>query len=82
MCIGRERERLRGENEDMRRLLKQYLEGISVSDRVLDAPNPLLVVNHKTNIVAPQYRLPSPTTVIEGAHTCMLSELGKQGASF
>ena len=32
-------------------LLKQYLNGISVNDEVMSANNPLLVVNHKINLV-------------------------------
>ena len=32
-------------------LLKQYLDGISVNDDVMNNNNPLLVVNNKINIV-------------------------------
>ena len=52
--IERERERLRHENGDLRSILKQYLDGISVNEDVINNPNPLLVVNHKTNIVTVQ----------------------------
>ena len=112
MGIERERERLAGQNGDLRSILKQcvatplltaplppsalasslprllaralslltpfppkserrrYLDGISVNEDVINNPNPLLVVNHKTNIVMPAaYKQPPSTnTVVEGAH--------------
>ena len=68
MGIEKERERLRHENGDLRSILKQYLDGISVNEDVINNPNPLLVVNHKTNIVMPaSYRGSPSSTVIEGA---------------
>eukprot|EP00965_Chrysotila_dentata_P023141 767453-Pleurochrysis_carterae.AAC.1 len=77
MAIEREKERLGRENGDLRSILKQYLDGISVNEDVINAPNPLLVVNHKTNIVMPtsQQRMPVSTTVRAGcaharAHAC------------
>jgi len=87
MGIERERERLRHENGDLRSILKQYLDGISVNEDVINAPNPLLVVNHKTNIVLPSaYQRPPPATIVEGAHAAMThvnNQLlqGRQGAS-
>ena len=87
MGIERERERLRNENGDLRSILKQYLDGISVNEDVINNPNPLLVVNHKTNIVMPSaFQRPPPSTVVEGMHT-VLSNVhnqllqGRQGAS-
>jgi len=35
-------------------LLKQYLDGVSVNDDVMNANNPLFVVNHKINLNKPQ----------------------------
>ena len=84
--IERERERLKHENSDLRSILKQYLDGISVNEDVINNPNPLLVVNHKTNVVMPTgYQRPPPATIVEGAHTVMsvngqLAQ-GRQGAS-
>ena len=87
MGIEKERERLRHENGDLRSILKQYLDGISVNEDVINNPNPLLVVNHKTNIVMPSaYQRPPPGTIVEGAHAVMShinNQLkdGRQGAS-
>ena len=86
MGIERERERLARQNADVRSILKQYLDGISVNEDVINNPNPLLVVNHKTNVVMPTgYQRPPPATIVEGAHTVMsvngqLAQ-GRQGAS-
>ena len=88
MGIEREKDRLKNENGDLRSILKQYLDGISVNEDVINNPNPLLVVNHKTNIVmASAYnQRPPPATVVEGAHAVM-SHInnglmrGQQGAS-
>jgi len=84
MAIQREKDRLNQENGDLRSILKQYLDGISVNEDVINNPNPLLVVNHKTNIVmAASRRGNATTTVVEGAHAVMIPQLagGRQGAS-
>ncbi|XP_019517788.1 PREDICTED: coiled-coil domain-containing protein 65 isoform X2 [Hipposideros armiger] len=64
-------------NEKLREMLKQYLDGISVSDEVLSQLNPLFIVNHRSNLPQP---LPTPATqpgdkkppttynIIEAAH--------------
>merc|ERR550514_2000111 len=73
MGIERERDRLRNENGDPRSILKQYLDGISVNEDVINNPNPLLVVNHKTNIVMTNayHQHPPPSVIVEGAHAIM-----------
>ena len=38
------------ENQQLRTLLKQYLDGISVNDEIISQVNPLFIVNNKTNI--------------------------------
>ena len=86
MGIENERERLRRENGDLRSILKQYLDGISVNEDVLNNLNPLLVVNHKTSIVASGRQRAAPATIVEGAHTVssqVRNQLlqGRQGAS-
>ncbi|XP_037370562.1 dynein regulatory complex subunit 2 [Talpa occidentalis] len=62
-------------NRKLREMLKQYLDGISVSDEVLNQLNPLFIVNHRSNLPQP---IPTPTiqpaekptthNVIEAAH--------------
>ncbi|GIL71703.1 hypothetical protein Vretimale_863 [Volvox reticuliferus] len=50
-AIDKEKARLERENADLRSILKQYLDGISVNDDVLNNPvNPLLVVNNRLQI--------------------------------
>jgi hypothetical protein len=78
MGIERERDRLAHQNGDLRSILKQYLDGISVNEDVINNPNPLLVVNHKTNIVAPAaYRPNASNTVVEGAHAVSIMARGQ-----
>ncbi|XP_003793640.1 coiled-coil domain-containing protein 65 [Otolemur garnettii] len=45
-------------NQKLREMLKQYLDGISVSDEVLSQLNPLFIVNHRSNLP-----LPTPTAL-------------------
>jgi len=48
-------------------LLKQYLDGVSVNDDVMNNNNPLLVVNHKVNLNRPPVeRMEAGQTVVEG----------------
>ena len=50
VAMDRERQCLQQENQQLRTLLKQYLDGISVNDEILSQVNPLFVINHKTNV--------------------------------
>ena len=52
-AIAREKERLGQENQDLRSILKQYLDGISVNADVMSQLNPLFVLNNRTNIQNP-----------------------------
>ena len=61
----RERARLRQENRELQGILKQYIDGISVSEETLRNPNPLLVVNGRTNMRQRPVRLGRPP-VVEG----------------
>ncbi|EKX35168.1 hypothetical protein GUITHDRAFT_80038, partial [Guillardia theta CCMP2712] len=66
-AIRREKERLLQENGDLRSILKQYLDGISVNQNVLQAPNPLMIVNERSNIQAqPQQTSLGPSTIVDG----------------
>jgi hypothetical protein len=49
-AIKKEQGRLQQENSDLRSILKQYLDGISVNNQVLSGPNPLMVVNERSSI--------------------------------
>ena len=55
MALKGEHRDLTSENQDLRNILTQYLDGISVTEDVLAKHNPLLVVNNRTNIV---HRMP------------------------
>nr|KAG5713237.1 hypothetical protein BaRGS_007764 [Batillaria attramentaria] len=74
LALDKERQTMMGENAQLRTLLKQYLDGISVNDEILSQVNPLFIVNNKTNVklnvpvTDPRVRRPPPQTVIEAAH--------------
>lgn len=53
LALEKEKKTLLEENQKLRILLKQYLDGISVNDEVLQQTNPLLVVNQRTNALLP-----------------------------
>ncbi|XP_074641564.1 dynein regulatory complex subunit 2-like [Tubulanus polymorphus] len=73
VALSREKTSLLSENQQLRTLLKQYLDGISVNDEILNQTNPLFVINHKTNVqlnvpvVDPRVQRPAKT-VVEAAH--------------
>ena len=50
VALDKEKDTLMRENTQLRTLLKQYLDGISVNDEILNQVNPLFVVNHRTNL--------------------------------
>jgi hypothetical protein len=47
LALEKQKRQLNEENEHLRNILKQYLEGISLTDNVLAEPNPLVIVNGK-----------------------------------
>lgn len=50
LALNQENGNLLQENQQLRSVLKQYLDGISVSDEIMSQTNPLFIVNNKTNI--------------------------------
>merc|ERR1711920_366928 len=50
LAIEQELNRLNKENVQLRSILKQFLDGVSVNEDVLQGPNPLLVINGKVNL--------------------------------
>lgn len=69
LCLEREKEVLTRENQQLQVLLRQYLDGISVSDETLSQRNTLLMVSQPT-LAAPATidRQRKHHTVIEAAH--------------
>jgi hypothetical protein len=53
LAIDKQKQTLEKENMFFKSLLKQYLDGVSVNDDVMNANNPLLVVNNKVNLNRP-----------------------------
>lgn len=67
--IEKEHERLTKENGDLQSILKQYIDGISVNEDVMNGMNPLMVVNGRVNMNKPQPLGPDANIpVLEGNH--------------
>jgi chromosome segregation ATPase len=67
VALDKKYDQLQVENQRLRDILKQYLDGITLSESVLSQLNPLLVVNGKTN--APlKNRGPAHVTYVEANH--------------
>lgn len=86
LAISREKARLEQENADLRAILKQYLDGISVNDDVISDANPLLIMNSRSNVATLPARASGSVgrvAVIEAAHKVRIPMLssGRQGAS-
>merc|ERR1712217_207798 len=69
LAIQQEGQRLQKENVQLRSILKQFLDGVSVNEDVLSQPNPLLVVNGKVNLNhVPVRRVGEKKVHVEAAH--------------
>lgn len=67
--IEKEHERLSKENSDLQSILKQYIDGISVNEDVMNGMNPLMVINGRVNMNKPQPMGPDANIpVLEGNH--------------
>jgi hypothetical protein len=67
LAIEKQKATLEKENLFFKNLLKQYLDGVSINDDVLNSNNPLLVVNNKVNLNRPPVvEEPERKTFIEG----------------
>lgn len=54
LAIERERSRLRSENESLKEVLKQYIDGVTVNEEVMNKEgNPLFVINGRVNLNRP-----------------------------
>ena len=57
VALDKEKSTLLDENQQLRTVLKQYLDGISVNDEILSQVNPLFVVNQRTNVQYVEYKI-------------------------
>lgn len=68
LAIAEEKKRLAKENGDLRSILKQYLDGIAVTEDAVDKDNPLLIVNGRVNLLDRERRvrrMGRPSTITE-----------------
>lgn len=69
LAIIEEKSRLEKENGDLRSILKQYLDGIAVTEDAVDNDNPLMIINGRINLIDKDRqvrRLGPPKTITEG----------------
>jgi chromosome segregation ATPase len=67
MALEQKRAVLREENEHLRSILKQYLDGLTVNEQVLADLNPLFVINGQTNAPLNHKTGPVNITYIEAS---------------
>eukprot|EP00941_MAST-03F_sp_MAST-3F-sp1_P003751 g3751.t1 len=65
IAVQREKERLEKENKDLQSILKQYLDGISVNESVMDGNNSLLVVNGRVRLNRPPVKRGGHISAVE-----------------
>ena len=82
LALENDRNRLQAENTELQSVLKQYLNGISVTEDVMKDPNPLLVVNGRITLNAPPVRHAAPSTVIEASHVVSMAGRGGRAQPF
>jgi len=68
LAIQQEKRRLQKENGELRSILKQYLDGIAITEDVVESDNPLLIVNGRVNIVDKDRAatMRRPNVIVEG----------------
>merc|ERR1740130_245784 len=68
LAISEEKKRLEKENGDLRGILKQFLDGIAVTEDAVDSDNPLMIINGRINLIDKERqvrRLGPPKTILE-----------------
>jgi hypothetical protein len=68
MAIQREKERYENENKELQALLKQYLDGISVNNDVMNNANPLMVINGRLKLQQATTDNKKNKTIIDANH--------------
>lgn len=79
LAIQKQKDALNKDNQMLKSLLKQYLDGISLNDEVLKTINPLFIVNHRINLTQEPVEEDKRPTIIEAnhVHTQNINQLGR-----
>lgn len=75
-AVEKEKSHLDKENNQLRAILKQVLDGVSVNAEVLEQANPLLVVNGRVNLNHMPVARQAQTTFVEAAHHVASTQKG------
>lgn len=65
LSLERTKAALAEDNQKLRQLLKQYLDGISVNDEVLSQINPLVIINQRNIVPALSRTVPVTETRVQ-----------------
>lgn len=68
ILVETERDRLRNENEALQSLIRQFLDGVTISESTLRHPNSLMVVNGADDVEIMPVRAINNQTVVEANH--------------
>jgi hypothetical protein len=68
LALQQQRDTLKANKEALQTMLRQYLDGISVSKDIMDSANPLLVVNGNVHLNRGALMGGAPNVVVEAAH--------------
>ena len=79
LAIQKQKETLSKDNQMLKSLLKQYLDGISLNDEVLRTNNPLFIVNNRIQITQEPVEVAHQPTIIDAnfVHTYNVYQLGR-----
>ena len=79
LAIQKQKEALNKDNQMLKSLLKQYLDGISLNDEVLRTNNPLFVVNNRIHLTQEPVEEDRKPVIIEGntVHNQNVQQLGR-----
>lgn len=77
LAIKRERDRYANENRELQAILKQYLDGVSVNDTVMNHSNPLLVVNGRLKLHQPESVQGKDKPVIDANHMVQTNRIAR-----
>lgn len=78
VAIDRQKQKLDNENMFIKNLLRQYLDGVSVNNDVMNNPNPLFIVNNKINLNRPVVARQDPMKITKQEGNFVVDNIAMQ----
>jgi hypothetical protein len=78
LAIQKQKEALEKDNQMLKSVLKQYLDGISLNDEVLRSNNPLFIVNNRIQLAQEPVQEDTKPVIVEAnvVHAQNVTQLG------